>query len=482
MPQSTFLSEPRRWLAASAMLLALVAVLFGGASRTDVVAPLLVRLTALGMIVWIAWTRIPQAGAASRFVWVFWAALFALPLIQLIPLPWSVWTALPGREMATQIYTVIGEQPWQPISLTPDRTLNALFALIPPFAAFLLGIRLDDAGRDRLLLLICLLAVSSAVIGLLQLAGGPGNGFYFYAITNADASVGWFSNANHNALMICGGVSLIFYWIAGHVKPRAPLPGGKIWFGAVGLLCLLVSLPGTSSRAGMLLSVFAVAAGLALLPFERLGIARRTLWTRIAPVVAIVGAGIAWFTFADVFRDEGLGGLFEDGRARNVGDFLDIARVYLPLGSGLGSFDPIYRIFENVESIELYYLNNAHNEPAQFLIEAGAGGIILLAAFLGWWARTSWSIWRTPRLDGRQTRQARVATAITAMLILHSLVDYPLRTGSLSVVFAFCIAIMAVRPIGSGRARGLALTEYLGGLDESELAFSRAGTGHMRAG
>jgi len=33
-----------------------------------------------------------------------------LPLVQLIPLPWSVWTALPGRGLAQQVYTALGDR------------------------------------------------------------------------------------------------------------------------------------------------------------------------------------------------------------------------------------------------------------------------------------------------------------------------------------------------------------------------------------
>ena len=68
---------------------------------------------------------------------------------------------------------------------------------------------------------------------------------------------------------------------------------------------------------------------------------------------------------------------------------------------------------------------------------------LLAAAFLVWWGLRTLAIWRTEEVD----YYARAASIVTGTLLLHSLVDYPLRTAALSAVFAACLGLMSdVRP------------------------------------
>ena len=199
----------------------------------------------------------------------------------------------------------------------------------------------------------------------------------------------------------------------------------------------------------------------------------------IGGTIILVGATVA-IGYEQIFGTGGAAGLFTDGRARNVGDFAAIAWQHFPLGSGLGSFDPVYRVSETVVSIQLNYLNNAHNEPAQILIEAGIGGAMLMLLFVIWLAQSGWAaIWK-PDLDARNARQVRAALLILAMLTLHSLVDYPLRTMALSAIFALCVGIVVVRPtVVTGRARGLALNAWIDTHTHPDFIFPSEARGHM---
>ena len=72
-------------------------------------------------------------------------------------------------------------------------------------------------------------------------------------------------------------------------------------------------------------------------------------------------------------------------------------------------------------------------------------GVLLLAGFLVWFVRRSLAVWRAaPEGAGRaQSMLEKTAILIIALLLAHSLVDYPLRTTALGTIFAFCCAILA---------------------------------------
>jgi hypothetical protein len=76
--------------------------------------------------------------------------------------------------------------------------------------------------------------------------------------------------------------------------------------------------------------------------------------------------------------------------------------------------------------------------------------MLLLALFLLWWMRRTVLIWRAEEPDPF----ARAATIASAAIMAHSLVDYPLRTAAISVLFAVCCALMAeARPLVYQRSR-----------------------------
>ncbi len=78
-------------------------------------------------------------------------------------------------------------------------------------------------------------------------------------------------------------------------------------------------------------------------------------------------------------------------------------------------------------------------------------GVLMVVVFLWWWVRRTVALWRM-----REPLQlARAATIASGALLLHSLVDYPLRTAALSSVFGLSIGLMVVgarRPAGPDRS------------------------------
>ncbi len=131
---------------------------------------------------------------------------------------------------------------------------------------------------------------------------------------------------------------------------------------------------------------------------------------------------------------------------------LAMARAYLPFGSGFGSFDSAFRRYEPSGLLSTIYMNEAHNEPLQLVIEGGAPALLLLLGFLAWWG---WTSTRVTAPSRPPSGRALSIAWVTAMVILmaSSVVDYPLRTPLLSALFAIGIVEMARsarRSSGSG--------------------------------
>jgi O-antigen ligase len=83
------------------------------------------------------------------------------------------------------------------------------------------------------------------------------------------------------------------------------------------------------------------------------------------------------------------------------------------------------------------YFNHAHNDYLELWLETGWLGAALLALFLVWFLLAAWRAWRAG------TALSQGASAAVLLLLAQSAVDYPLRTETLAVLFAFCCALLA---------------------------------------
>ena len=46
----------------------------------------------------------------------------------------------------------------------------------------------------------------------------------------------------------------------------------------------------------------------------------------------------------------------------------------MPVGAGLGTFVPVYAMFEKPEQVSLFYVNRAHNDVLELWLETGVAG------------------------------------------------------------------------------------------------------------
>lgn len=447
-------TKPSQWdsvAIATAVLLAF-AFLAGGASRLHELRLALVELSALPLLVLAAFALVRQ-GELNRHPLAFGilAATAAIPLLQLLPLPPGVWTGLPGRAEPALALELVGVVPgWAPLSLTPDKTWLSFLALLPPIAAFLGVLAVGAEARRPLMQLALGFTLASIALGAAQLASG-GVGLYPWPTTDRGSVVGFFANRNHLATLCL--VALPFAAVLGAAGLRRDSGRSRLWLATVIIAVLVIAIGVIRSRAGILL-VWPVLGGSLLAAWIAAGRGRP------APLLLVmVGAITVALLAVGVFALDPILARFEvidsqEGRFENWPVVAQAADTYLPLGSGIGSFDAVYRSVEPLARLDATYFNQAHNEYLETWLETGWLGAGVLIAFLVWFGRRSWTAWRARPSTARDLQRA--ASIAIGAILLHSVVDYPLRTETIAVMFALCCGLLelAGRADGESAARG----------------------------
>lgn len=422
------------------------ALLFGGASRLHELRLAVTELAALPLLVIATLALLRQEGSdRHRFSLTIMGCLIALPILQLVPLPPGIWTSLPGRDQLVLGLDVAGiNQPWAPLSLTPDRTWRSLLALLPPVAMFLGVLSLTSASPGRRLAqAVIFAALLSTLLGAAQLASG-GDRLYPWPTTNAGNVTGFFANRNHLATLCL--ISIPFAAVLGAAALRrrgaSRMP---VWLAVLFMALIAVALGVIRSRAGVILFMPVVGASL-LAAWAATGRGRpRPMFVAIGAATALAVTALAVFAAPSLIERFDTTAARE-GRFENWPIVASAAEDFLPFGSGLGSFDAVYRSVEPLDRLDATFFNQAHNDYLESWLETGWFGMALVVAFLIWFGRRTWTVWRAGATTHRDLQRA--ATIAIGAILLHSAVDYPLRTVALATLFALCCGLLelAVRP------------------------------------
>ena len=279
-----------------------------------------------------------------------------------------------------------------------------------------------------------------------------------FLISTETEAVGFFANRNHFAALTYALILLAAAWavnttIAAQRTDNVRHYDTASIVTALGCFCLLVVLLAgetmARSRAGLGLTIVALFGAFAL------GLSDRRVGKGFTPNKILGGATLlavilavqyALYRILERFEADPL----DDARLAFVPTTIEAAKSFLPLGSGLGTFVPVYASFEKPEDALLNtYANRAHNDAAELLLETGVFGLALIVLFVSWFIWRSIAVWRTAPPRGAQEIDwslARAATIIIALILIHSLVDYPLRTGAIAAVMAFSCALL-IEPI-----------------------------------
>jgi hypothetical protein len=430
------------WLTAFTLLAAL---LLGGGTRSGFLSDALLQLLAipllllsasrLGDLFWRHRAKLRQVRAEL----IFCLALVLVPLIQLVPLPPALWTLLPHRGPLIASFDGLGQGlghglPWLPISVSPNATWLSVVALLPTLAVFFGTVLLGYRERRLLSLAVVAFGIVSAFLGLLQIAQGPASRLRFFAATNLTEAVGFFANRNHFAAFLYVVLLFAAVWaidVGFAVGPLHRDHHGK-FFGH--------RHPARGRGHGALARRHDA-------DHDQPG---RRLWS------GADGSAAAQFERdAFEFPVRGRGNGLHIGRAiRALSDFGTVqcrsagrrtAWAYMPFGAGMGTFVPVYGMFERPQDLFAHaYVNHAHDDILELCLETGIFGLTLMVAFVAWFVSRAARIWRRASVRGNEFDRslARAATIAVALIVTHSFLDYPLRTAAMTAILAFACGLM----------------------------------------
>ncbi|NBC34950.1 hypothetical protein GTZ99_00080 [Novosphingobium sp. FSY-8] len=433
------------------MVLAYLAavMVLGGASSQGGVANGLLQLAGAVLAGWAVVIG-PQPSPLDdtrRFGW--WVAAVAVLLAaQIIPLPPAIWTLLPGRAAVAQGFVMLGEPvPWMPLGLAPWQAVEAMGWAIPALALYL-AMRCAHAPRLTWVAAVAMtVAGGSVLLGLMQKMGGD---YYTYGITNYGQGPGVFANANHQGTLALMVLPLgLAAALAGDEAARRRARHGRavqLWAGSLwarmrkwGPWALVLGWLALGVLINDSLACFAllpVVVGAMVL------IARRDwrMQNWVLPGIAAGAVAIVAVVLVGPFGNDltGHGAVAGISRGAFLRNGLRIIGDVAPVGAGLGSFVQIYPWYEQAAQVGSIYVNHAHNDILELVVDTGVFGLAAMALWCRWLAPVVWRLWRA-----RDSAPAALAASVAVLAVMaHSLADYPLRTAAISGLFAVMVAVL----------------------------------------
>ena len=432
MVRGETLAERRAgWITACFVVVCIV--LGGGGTPNAATEIALETLAGLFATLWLwnARTRV------DRKIALLALCIVIVPLLQILPLPAAAWQALPGRAAVEKGLALAGEaNSWRAATLSPGATMASLLSLGPPLLAMVMVASLDGPGRRRVLWAIAAAGLAASLLGAWQLSSGDAAP-RFYPQTHTGVVTATFANRNAAADL------LLIAMVAAACAARSIAPERKplVWL-SLGLMAAAVFF--TASRAGIVL-ILPVLAGCWIM-LRTSGSRRAWRWIAAAGGLGLLTALIASLRAREVFARFVFG---SDARLGLWRDAWEALAIYWPAGSGMGTGRLVLERFERIEALDPTVPNRVHNDWLEFLLEAGAPGVVVLVVCAVLLAAILRAAWRDREGAGVYIPFAGLTLAVLAA---HSLVDYPLRAMALAVLAGVAAGSVARLPeaIGSG--------------------------------
>ncbi|MEW6255307.1 MAG: O-antigen ligase family protein [Pseudomonadota bacterium] len=450
------------------VLLFCASVLLGGATRAGALGDALLQILSVPCLLVALWMWLDRMGATGGWRAMLltrngmfggaFAGLGAMILLaQLLPLFGGssgngIWTEIVRRGGSGAPAVGTGTS-----SLAPDASTAAIAAILPALALFLLVALLDARARMRLVGWMVALGLLSLVLGVLQVMTGPTSPLRFHWPTNPQEAVGFFANRNHfaaqmYATLLLGIVWLTHRWRGRFAGPRFTAEKAQAVGVAVSFALLVMgAIVLARSRAGIGLALLSVIPLILAAPAMIAILSGRPpalfgMRTKVAGAVAILLLFIATLG-AERAMPRFETSVLNDLRVPILVTSASAVADALPFGSGLGTFVPVYQVHEPGDQALNTYINRAHNDWIEFLLESGIPGGVLILTFLAWFLRRFIAVWFRPKSSAPQDLLTRFSGFILLLFLLHSALDYPLRTAAILGYFAVFCAFLLPPPV-----------------------------------
>lgn len=420
-------------------------VVFGGASREGHLAHgVLQAIAGIGLAgLVISWPPRRLLGRATPPAAIL-VGIAVLGLLQCVPTPPAFWQALPARsEIALGFYNLNLEAPMLSVSLDIEETLTTIGYILTPLFVLILGVRIGASSLGAVMpWYMCFVGLVSVSFGLCQVLLGLDSELYLYEFSNRGFPLGFFSNINHQSsllLVVLPFPFFLFSELMKNWKGSDTEIAVSIVVGAI-LLAVAVGVFAAGSVAGYCLFVVVVFFSM-FATRQRKGTDTKHV-PRFPLLIGFVFGGLLVATSPML---EGLGVTsFKDGPDTRLSVWtmtLNAAMDHWVFGTGLGTYESVIPLYEDPISVTSKFVAKAHNDYLQFFMETGLIGVLLISSALIWFVRISYSTWgKNERGTGATLRKIAVVSVL--VIVLHSLVDYPVRTPSIAALVAACMALV----------------------------------------
>lgn len=418
------------------------APIFRGANRP---IPLLILellsllLITSGLFVW-------KRENLSKTHLAFLIAILCVPLLYLIPIPFSLWQQLPGRELYANLLQIIdAKDSFHTLSIYSRATLTSWLALLVPIIVFLHIVNLSKSQVTNLVYLVLGIAVLQSLVGLIQYAQGPESLLRFGATGHPFSAIGSYANRNH----LAGFLEMIFplalmsvyaITIESISRRSSHLTLTKVFtpqfvLSTAILIVILLGIVFTRSRMGIALTMF----GFLLTSFVA---ARQINYSRVHRITMLVSVVIillaAELGLAPVFERFAQQDPLSDSRWEIFHATWNGIEQFFPIGAGPGNFSFVFPRFqpENISR----YVNFAHNDYLEWIFELGlfAVALIVLSAYF----LINRGIELLGKKEKKQPNNLQIAAGIgIILLLLHGLMDFNFHIPANAIFFAFLCGI-----------------------------------------
>ncbi|RUY61945.1 O-antigen ligase family protein, partial [Mesorhizobium sp. M7A.F.Ca.CA.001.05.1.1] len=327
---------------------------------------------------------------------------------QIVPLPAALLSGLRPEVLLANPW-LSGETGLRFVSVGVGRTIECLLYFVAMAAFFLSVTRLRPDQVYGLLPFFFMGVICNGLAAAIQYS--LSDTVAIQGLLPFTINAGLFANQNHFSALLFVSIPFVVYY---------GLFRGHLLSGSLGLITLLLLLLAAGSRAGILIGLAITMVSVVFLsarsrlggygiPAVFIGLSLYTIgaWTKIDAEVVDPAFGRAEFARTTI------AGIEENWAT----------------GVGFGSFPKVYQIYEKGEMIFKPYVNHAHNDYLELALEGGAPVVFLVAAY----AILLFAFSVTARRDPLQ----KMAFLSVSFLLVHSLVDYPLRTAALAMTFAY---------------------------------------------